>query len=167
MDSVKKPDITTQRDYVYDRRTHYPNGLPTEPFIQCGLEPLSIYGATINEMLLQSNEGAIRVFPAIPDIWETAFKLRARGAFIVSSERGVDGTISGISIESQKGNICRVVNPWGNNDILIWCMTGKKSKIKYKIVENNVMVFNTLTGGDGGNRDFRLGLCYLCLLLFD
>jgi len=145
MDSVKKPDITTQRDYVYDRRTHYPNGLPTEPFIQCGLEPLSIYGATINEMLLQSNEGAIRVFPAIPDIWETAFKLRARGAFIVSSERGVDGTISGISIESQKGNICRVVNPWGNNNILIWCMTGKKSKIKYKIVENNVIVFNTLT----------------------
>ena len=29
------------------------------------------------------------------------------------------------------------------------------------------LVFNTLTGGNGGNRGFLVGLCYLCLLLFD
>ena len=126
MDSVKKPDITTQRDYVYDERAHYPNGLPAKPFIQTGLEPLSIYGATVNEMLLQSNEGKIRIFPATPEDWASAFKLRARGAFIVSAEKLGDGTIPGISVESLKGNVCRVVNPWIDKNISVWSMYRQK-----------------------------------------
>jgi hypothetical protein len=142
-DSVKKPDITCQRDYVYDRRTHYPNGLPAKPFIQCGLEPLSIYAATVNEMLLQSNEGKIRIFPAIPDDWVVAFKLRARGAFMVSSERNEDGTIPCILIESLKGNKCSVVNPWLNRNISVWDISGKQEKLKYETVQKNVIVFET------------------------
>lgn len=62
MDSVAKPDITTQRDYIYDARSKYPKGHPAKPFIQPGMEPLSHYSAAVNEMLLQSNEGKIRVF---------------------------------------------------------------------------------------------------------
>lgn len=144
MDSVKNPDITTQRDYVYDERTHYPNGLPAKPFIQTGLEPLSIYGATVNEMLLQSNEGKIRIFPATPDDWASAFKLRARGAFIVSAEKLSDHTIPGITVESLKGNVCRVVNPWSNENISVWDVTGRKKQAKYSIQENNIIIFNTL-----------------------
>jgi hypothetical protein len=145
MDSVKKPDITTQRDYVYDERAHYPNKLPAKPFIQCGLEPLSIYGAAVNEMLLQSNEGKIRIFPAIPDDWATSFKLLARGAFVVSSVKQKDGSIPGIFIESLKGNVCRVVNPWTDSDISVFCLDEKKKKINHKIQEKNVIVFNTLS----------------------
>ena len=145
MDSVKKPDITTQRDYVYDERAHYPNKLPAKPFIQCGLEPLSIYGAAVNEMLLQSNESKIRVFPAIPDDWATSFKLLARGAFVVSSEKQKDGTIPGIFIESLKGNVCRVVNPWPNSNISVICMDIKKKQINHKILEGTVIGFNTLS----------------------
>ena len=144
MDSVKKPDITSQRDYVYDQRTHYPNSLPAKPFIQCGLEPLSIYGATVNEMLLQSNEGKIRIFPATPDNWASSFKLRARGAFMVSSEKLKDGSITGILIESINGNECKVVNPWINEKILVLNIKDKKKQIKFKIQGNNVIVFNTL-----------------------
>lgn len=143
-DSIKKPDITCQRDYLYDRRTQYPDGLPAKPFIQCGLEPLSIYGATVNEMLLQSNEGKIRIFPATPMNWEGAFKLRARGAFVVSSQRYKDGTIPGILIESEKGSICHFVNPWGDEKLIIHSINGdKKQVVNYKVQPNNEVVFNT------------------------
>jgi hypothetical protein len=144
MDSVKNPDITTQRDYVYDERAHYPNLLPSKPFIQCGLEPLSIYGAAVNEMLLQSNEGKIRIFPAIPDGWATSFKLLARGAFVVSSEMQKDGAIPGIFIESLNGNECRIVNPWPNSEVLVKSMGGKNKQISHKILEKNVIVFKSL-----------------------
>ena len=144
MDSVKKPDITTQRDYIYDERAHYPNLLPAKPFIQCGLEPLSIYGAAVNEMLLQSNEGKIRIFPAIPDNWSTSFKLLARGAFLVSSEKQKDGTIPGIYIESLKGNECRVVSPWPNTSVIVWNFGKTKKQVSHQVLEKNVVVFRTL-----------------------
>ncbi len=49
--------------------------------------------AGLQEMLLQSYSGTIRVFPAIPATWrDVSFKgLRAEGAFLVSAERK-DGT---------------------------------------------------------------------------
>jgi hypothetical protein len=146
MDSVKKPDITTQRDYIYDERSHYPNKLPAKPFIQCGLEPLSIYGAAVNEMLLQSNEGKIRVFPAIPDNWATSFKLLARGAFVVSCERQKDGTIPTIFIESQKGNDCKVVNPWPDSEVEVWVLGSKKNQVRHQKPGKNVIVFKTSPG---------------------
>jgi alpha-L-fucosidase 2 len=146
MDSLKTPDISAQRDYIYDERSHYPNKLPAKPFIQCGLETHSIYGAATNEMLLQSNEGKIRVFPAVPDNWATAFTLLARGAFVVSSEIGKDGSIPGVYIESRKGNICRVVNPWPGSEVSVISLTEPGKKIKYKTDEKNGFEFKTLPG---------------------
>jgi hypothetical protein len=145
MDSLKKPDITAQRDYIYDERSHYPNKLPAKPFIQCGLEPQSIYGAAVNEMLLQSNEGKIRVFPAVPDNWATTFKLLARGDFVVSSEIGEDGVIPGVYIESRKGNICRIVNPWSGSEVMVLSSEPGR-KIRFKTDEKNVIEFKTLAG---------------------
>jgi hypothetical protein len=146
MDSLKTPDISAQRDYIYDERAHYPNKLPAKPFIQCGLEPQSIYGAAVNEMLLQSNEGKIRVFPAVPDNWATAFTLLARGAFVVSSEIGKDGTVPGVYIESRKGNVCRIANPWPGNEISVISLTEGGKKIKFKTDEKNGFEFKTLPG---------------------
>ncbi|WP_169704698.1 glycosyl hydrolase family 95 catalytic domain-containing protein [Runella slithyformis] len=143
-DSVTTPDITAQRDYLYDERAHYPNRLPAKPFIQAGLEPLSIYGTAINEMLLQSNEGKIRVFPAIPDGWEVGFKLSARGAFTVSSEKQKDGTIPALIIESRKGNECRVVNPWPNSKVEVWNLKENKKQVNHRILQKDVIVFKTL-----------------------
>jgi alpha-L-fucosidase 2 len=146
MDSLSKPDITAQRDYIYDERAHYPNKLPAKPFIQAGLEPHSIYGAAINEMLLQSNEGKIRVFPALPDNWATSFTLLARGAFVVSSEIKKDGAIPGVYIESQKGNTCRIVNPWSGSDVTVLSMSEKGKKINYKADTKNIVEFKTIPG---------------------
>lgn len=146
MDSLKTPDITAQRDYIYDERSHYPNKLPAKPFIQAGLETHSIYGAAINEMLIQSNEGKIRLFPAVPDGWESSFTLLARGAFLVSSELKNDGTIPGVHIESRKGNICQLVNPWPGSEISIIGLSESKDLVKFKMIEKNVIVFKTSPG---------------------
>jgi hypothetical protein len=146
MDSLKMPNISAQRDYLYDERSHYPNKLPAKPFIQAGLEPQSIYGATVNEMLLQSNEGKIRVFPAVPDNWATAFTLLARGAFVVSSEMRKDGTIPGVYIESRKGNICRLVNPWPGSELTVLCISAQGRKTKYKAEEKDIVTFKTSAG---------------------
>jgi hypothetical protein len=145
MDSLKVPDISAQRDYIYDERSSYPNRLPAKPFIQCGLEPQSIYGAAINEMLMQSHEGKIRIFPAIPDNWSGAFTLLARGSFLVSSELKKDGTITGIVIQSQKGNRCVVQNPWGSEEVVISQM-GKDSTKPIAYVKGELIQFNTLPG---------------------
>jgi alpha-L-fucosidase 2 len=145
MDSVKQPDITTQRDYIYDARAKYPKGHPAKPFIQSGLETLSIYGAATNEMLLHSNEGKIRVFPAIPKGWTPAFRLRARGAFIVSSKMNTDGSIPGIHIESLNGNKCKVVNPWAQAVIVVKA-DDNNATVNYKILEKNGIEFQTEKG---------------------
>ncbi len=86
-------------------------GLLRQPFAHMALEPGSILEATINEMLLQSHGGKIRVFPAVPKNWASRFKLHARGAFEVISERG-DGGVKYVAIKSLKGQPCCVVNPW-------------------------------------------------------
>jgi alpha-L-fucosidase 2 len=69
--------------------------------------------AGLNEMLLQSYSGTIRVFPAIPASWQdVSFKtLRAEGAFLISATRK-DGLNQEVKIISEKGGICRIENPF-------------------------------------------------------
>lgn len=143
-DSVKQPDITTQRDYIYDRRTHYPNSMPAQPFVQCGLEPLSIYGAATNEMLLQSNEDKIRIFPAVPRHWAVSFSLKARNGFKVSSLKEKDQPAIAVEILSELGQPCRLEMPWPGEAIAITNQVSGRS-VKFKI-ENNVIEFQTTPG---------------------
>jgi alpha-L-fucosidase 2 len=64
---------------------------------------------TMNEMLLQSWGGIIRVFPAIPTSWKNASfnKLLAKGAFEVSAVRK-NGATQFIRIKSLAGQPCLV-----------------------------------------------------------
>jgi hypothetical protein len=66
----------------------------------------------VNEMLMQSHDSVIRLFPCWPTDLDARFgTLRARGAFLVSAElRG--GTIGGVRIVSEKAKDCTVRNPW-------------------------------------------------------
>ena len=92
-------------------------GRPTvkwRDFFQCGMETLSICGTAMNEMMLQSNEGRIRIFPAIPAEWKDAplaFTLLARGGFLVAAERR-SGGVTQVGIRSLRGGTCQVQNPW-------------------------------------------------------
>jgi len=66
----------------------------------------------INECLLQSYSGEIRVFPNWPKEKAAGFNtLRAVGAFLVSSSLA-DGKVQWIEIVSEAGQPLRMVNPW-------------------------------------------------------
>jgi alpha-L-fucosidase 2 len=70
--------------------------------------------AAIQEMLLQSQGGLIRVFPSMPDRWHDACfeNLRAEGAFLVSAKL-VDGALQWVRVTSEAGGRCRIDNAFG------------------------------------------------------
>ena len=72
--------------------------------------------APLQEMMLQSWDGAIRLFPYWPRDRDAAFKtFRAQGAFLVSSEwKG--GRIGKTMVFSEKGADCHVHGTWRVRD---------------------------------------------------
>lgn len=71
--------------------------------------------SAIQEMLLQSHTGVIRVFPALPENWKNASfqNMRAMGAFLVSADYK-NGKVQKINIHSEKGGLMKVLNPFTN-----------------------------------------------------
>lgn len=71
--------------------------------------------AAIQEMLLQSHTGVIKVFPALPTSWKNASfrNLRAMGAFLVTASYR-NGKIVSITVTSEKGGRMRLDNPFTN-----------------------------------------------------
>jgi hypothetical protein len=64
------------------------------------------------ELLLQSVDDTIRVFPAWPKDQDASFtNLRAQGGFLVSAEQK-DGTVVRLDITSTVGGKLRLINPW-------------------------------------------------------
>ena len=87
-------------------------------FSQFTYRPFTLEGnfacaAAIQEMLLQSHTGVIRVFPAMPTKWQDASfcNLRAMGAFLVTASYE-KGKVSSITIESEKGGMMKLLNPF-------------------------------------------------------
>ncbi len=74
--------------------------------------------AGVQEMLLQSHAGRIRVFPAIPDAWKDAAftTLRAQGAFLISAVRE-NGATRRVDITSERGGTCRLISPFTEKPI--------------------------------------------------
>ncbi len=68
--------------------------------------------AVINECLMQSVGGVIRLFPNWPAGKPARFQtLRAVGAFLVSAATGKDG-VEWVEIRSEAGQPLRLINPW-------------------------------------------------------
>ena len=73
-----------------------------------GIEHLTTVPATVNEMLMQSHEGVIRLFPCWNRKSDASFEnLRADGAFLVSSSLK-NGEIASLEITSLIGRKCTV-----------------------------------------------------------
>lgn len=77
------------------------------------LEGNFAFASGLQEMLLQSQDGIVRVFPAIPEEWKnTSFRtLRTEGAFLVSASR-VNGKIREVSVVSEAGGEFVMQNPF-------------------------------------------------------
>lgn len=102
------------------------------------LEGNMAFAAGVQEMLLQSHTGVVRVFPAIPDSWkDVSFeKLRAMGAFVVSAVMK-NGKIVRVRILSEKGCKLRIALPF-DGDFKI--NDNKKYVIKDGVIEMNTEV---------------------------
>jgi len=93
----------------------YPNGWIYQD--GGGIETLSGVPSTINEMLLQSYEGVVRIFPNWDSSIDASYEnLRAYGAFLVSSSMK-DGLIGKVRVNSEKGRMLTLENPWPGSDV--------------------------------------------------
>ena len=84
---------------------------PAWPFRHMSMEAMSVLATAMNEALLQSYDGKIRVFPAFNGPKTARFTLHAQGGFIVSSEIKA-GRVQWIAIRSLHGNPCKLELPW-------------------------------------------------------
>lgn len=77
------------------------------------LEGNFAFAAGVQEMLIQSHTGIIRIFPAIPASWDTVSftQLRTMGAFLVSAHRQ-EGYVVDVEVISEKGGLLRLANPF-------------------------------------------------------
>jgi alpha-L-fucosidase 2 len=114
-----------------------------------GIETLSAVPMTINEMLLQSYEGVIRIFPNWNRSKNAHFsKLRAYGAFIISS-RLQKGHIEFVNIQSEKGRICVMENPWPGKTVQL-IRNGKKAvllsgnRFSFQTKENELIMLRKM-----------------------
>ena len=81
------------------------------------IEHLGCITTTLQDALLQSlspypgQPEVISLFPAWPKIWDTSFRLLARGGFMVTSAIR-QGEVTFVKVESRLGEICQIRNPW-------------------------------------------------------
>jgi hypothetical protein len=95
-----------------------------------GIETCSTVPNTINEMLMMSHGGIIRVFHNWPRRRNAAFAgLRAHGAFLVSSALK-DGEVTGVEILSEKGRRCTIANPWPQEAIEVTRSGGEREELR-------------------------------------
>jgi hypothetical protein len=117
----------------------YPNGYIF--YNGGGIETASTVPATINEMLLQSHEGVLRLFPVWPKDKDARFgNLRAYGAFLVSSEWS-KGRVQALRIESEKGRACTLQNPWPGRGVVLY-RNGRKGER----LSGDTFTFKTIPG---------------------
>src|SRR6185312_12393475 len=82
--------------------------------------------AVLNECLLQSYSGTLRLFPNTKNLGPARFsKLRASGAFLISA--AWDGkTVSPVEIHSERGTAVRMVNPWKRANVRVSDLGGNR-----------------------------------------
>lgn len=69
---------------------------------------------------------SIHVFAAWPKEWDAEFTLLARGAFLVTSALR-NGNIEFVELKSRAGGDCRLRNPWGDADVVLY-RNGKQAE---------------------------------------
>ena len=87
-------------------------------FRHMGMESMSVLACAMNEALLHSHGGIIRIAPAVTAHQNARFTLHATGGFVVSAEIE-NGRARWAHIESRHGGTCLLANPW--DEATIFC----------------------------------------------
>ena len=87
-------------------------------------------------MLLQSQGGVIRLFPAVPESWRDAgFRnFRSEGAFLVSASRK-GGKLDSVRVVSEKGGKLRLVNSFDGNACRVVGAGVPQNKLSDEVIE--------------------------------
>ena len=82
------------------------------------LEGNFAFASAVQEMLIQSHTGVVRIFPAIPSDWkDVSFnQLRTTGAFLVSAVKK-DEIVEKVEIFAEKGGVIKLANPFADMQI--------------------------------------------------
>ncbi len=105
------------------------------------LENCPIFANTLNEMALQVYRGIIIIFPCWDKSIDAKFKkLRADGAFLVSSEIK-NGFICQTEIMSEKGEVLKIKNPFSKCEVICsdGCFETSNDIIVLKTVKNEII----------------------------
>lgn len=123
MRGLRYGDFVVERDFLHFRRTiekwRLPNGLidamsiATYGYTGAWTESFGVL-APLQEMMLQSWDGALRIFPSWPNDTAARFdRFRAEGAFLVSASWS-EGRVTELEIFSEMGHPCFVYPPWAD-----------------------------------------------------
>ena len=136
--------VTANVSDRFDELDTFP--FPQQPHAHFGLEPGAVVQAAINEMFLQSYDGAIRICPAVPKDWDGAFALWAEGGFRVSAHVEA-GRAREVVVESLRGEECRLIPDPDGAPPAGWAVvdaaSGKSVPAK---AEGDALVFGTEAG---------------------
>lgn len=104
----------------------------TGPVIETPLAGAS----SLQDLYLQSWDGKIRVFPAVPREWENAsfISLRANGGFLISALRD-NGKSVFVQIESEKGGECLIQTMMNLDKVSLENLYGKQSN--FSVIDKN------------------------------
>lgn len=151
---------TTPKMYIHAIRAGYDPGHVMEKFKEClknmkknftiydGYHGIEKAGAIefINSMLLQSAEGILKVFPVWTKQDACFYRLRAKGAYIVSAEMQ-DEKVKYVSVVSETGKPVEIISPWDNVNVI----DENKNSVAYDVgmTKNSgerTIMFNVLPG---------------------
>jgi hypothetical protein len=100
--------------------------------------------AVLNECMLQSYDGVIRVFPNTQNLGPASFHhLRATRAFLVSAAWN-GSSVSQLAITSEKGAPARIANPWPARTVSVLTRPGAKAVSVRNA--NGILSFSTEAG---------------------
>ena len=130
-------------------RWRHPNGLiwamSVADYGHCGAwtETLGIC-APLQEMMLQSYGGVLRIFPCWPKTVPASFTtFRAEGAFLVSASME-DGVVTSLEILSENGGPCRLYSPWESG---LTVQDGEGKAVGVDGPTEGICSFQTTAGG--------------------
>jgi alpha-L-fucosidase 2 len=123
-----------------------PSGLYGEGGGPCFETPMS-FATSLLEMLIQSDDGRIKILPAIPKSWKdiSFSKLGAEGAFLVDATLQ-QGKLHEVKIKSLKGHSCLLEVEGGNDYILTSSLSGVVNPIMKTINNKTSISFQTKAG---------------------